>query len=135
MEYEFRLSRPLPERTLHNSSVRPTTDKKELASRIGDLVLGLLVDALIMTQQTDRLVADVPFHLFAVSDHLCDLLSLDHGCVVMLDLTEALPHIEWHDNDIGTLQRKPVADLLAIVSILQSHSIGDDDFVLITYES
>ena len=134
MDYEFRLTRPISDRVLHNSLVNPTTEQRELAGRITDLTLGLLVDALIITDQTELLVADAPFHLFAVSDHLCDLLGLDHGCVVMLNLVGELPHIEWHDNDIGTLQRKDIDDLRTIVSTLKAHKVSGDEFVLITSE-
>ena len=132
MDYEFTLSRPIPDRILHNLSVNPTTDQKTFASRITDLTLGLLVDALIITDQTELLVADAPFHLFAVSDYLCDLLGLEHGCVVMLNLTQDLPHIEWHDNDIGTLQRKAVSDLQAIIATLKCYKATPAVFTRLT---
>ena len=132
MDYEFTLSRPIPDRTLHNLSVNPTTDQKTFTSRITDLTLGLLVDALIITDQTELLVADAPFHLFSINNYLCDLLGLDHGCVIMLDLTNELPHIEWHDNDIGTLQRKGVSELQAIISTLKCYKATPDVFTRLT---
>ena len=111
MEYDFTLSKPLPQRAQPDYSVKPSAEQRALVQWITAQVLRNLKEYLILSGQTSLLVSDAPLHLFELNDELCAMLGLDNGCIALMDVLDASPKLVWSDIDLAVLQRLPLDHL------------------------
>ena len=132
MEYDFPLTKPLPQRSQPDYSIQPSAEQRALVRWITAEMLRVLREYIVLSGQTLFFASDAPLHLFELNDELCGTLELDSGCVVLMDLLEASPKLVWSDIDLAVLQRQPIDQLRVTCRELTSARAIICSFALLT---
>lgn len=96
----------------------PSAEQITLVDCVTETLLIMLVKQLLAEGSRRQLSG--PFELFELNNSLCDLLGLERGRVIMLELTGDKPDLIWADDDLRDLRARDVADLRRVAAGLET---------------
>jgi len=129
MEHHFKLKNPLPSSKPAEPYRTPSSEQITLVDSVIETLLIMLAKQLLIEGERRQLSG--PFELFELNEGLCDLLGLERGRVIMLELTGDKPELIWEDEDLRDLRARDVADLRRIVRGLATICWKGELFTLI----
>lgn len=129
MEYQFKLKKPLPSSKPIEPYRIPSAEQIALVDSISHTLLVMLAKQILADSEGRQLSG--PFELFELTESLCDLLGLECGRAIMLELTGDKPELIWKDDDLRELRERDVANLRRSLAGLEAIRMDDTLFTSI----